>query len=402
MSNNNIKCYGIHSNPNLSKFFNYDRGFEIFLDGERYKVEENEVKDLKFKTILSSYIKKVLNHKDLLTKLMYRLIGFNRIKGWIRKRFPRLTELILPFTPIAYNAPFVVNKSIRILQKNKGPLFMWLHFMDVHSPYNPPNEHLDAISECEIQIKERDKLVNEIYLNPENYQITEDIISKLKTLYDGELHFVDYYLGMLYKYINEKYKNNCLIIITADHGESFFEHGYFNHQGSIFDELLKIPLIIIEPGKNLECKIINDYIQMIDIAPTILDYFSINIPEYYKGKSLIPLIENQGFDRPTLIISETYQKDGKMKRNNQEGFKLISLRTQKWKYISDEEKDREYLFNLQDDPKEKNNLIHENKSQAEIFRNILQNHLNEVRKKDEKSKIMTAIGSLNLKKNISN
>ena len=70
---NNIKTYSIHSNPNLGSFFNYDRGFDVFLDGERYKRKPNGIKNITVKQQLSYYLKKILDSKDLFKKLMFLL-----------------------------------------------------------------------------------------------------------------------------------------------------------------------------------------------------------------------------------------------------------------------------------------------------------------------------------------
>lgn len=114
-----IFTYGIHSNPNLGRYFNYDRGFDVFIDGERYKTKKSPSTKMSFKHLFSFYLKKILNYNDLANKLMYKLIGFNKLKTIVRKKIPALTDLLLPFTPIAYNAPYITNRIISFLQKQK-------------------------------------------------------------------------------------------------------------------------------------------------------------------------------------------------------------------------------------------------------------------------------------------
>lgn len=394
LNENKIFSYGIHSNPNLSRFFNYDKGFNEFFDGERYKFDLS--KKLNLKQTFSYYLKKIINYKDIIKKILYSLTGFNKIKTWLRKKIPKLTDLLLPFTPIAYNAPYLVNRIISFLNNYNGPLFLWVHFMDVHSPFNPPTENLLRFRSNDISIDDRYLLTQKIYQNPKEYNISQDVLSGLKDLYDAEINCFDSYLAKLLQYFKFKFKKDCLIIITADHGESFYEHGFFNHQGNIFDELLKVPLFIIDLGEATNIKKIDKTVQLIDIGPTILDYFSIDIPEYFQGKTLLPLLKGKTMDRKPLVISECYQKDGKMKKNEKEGFKLISLRTNEWKYIFDEEKNNEYLFHIKIDPNEEDNLVNREFSKFNEFRMIKDYHLHKIIETNEKTMIIKAIDKIDI------
>ena len=396
LKENGIYCYAIHSNPNLSGIFNYNRGFDVFLDGERYKqLNENQVG---FKKSLIVFIRKLVDYKGLINKLMFRLVGFNKIKNLLRRTFPKVTDILLPFTPIAYNAPYLTNKIISFLNDHEGPLFLWAHYMDIHSPYNPPKENIMKVRGSELTSSRHSYLINNVYEEPHKYDVTEDILHDLKDLYDAEINFMDEHLGILLDFILKSYKKECLILILADHGESFFEHGYFNHQGNAFEELLKVPLIIKKTGYEHEVKNFNETVQLIDIAPTILDYFNISSPEEYSGQSLLPTIKGEKIEKEGLIITETYQKEGKMKRNEREGYKIISFRTDTWKFIYDEEKEIEYLFNLEKDPGENVNLINQEMKIAEEFRRKLTTHLNKVQRIDEKSKLSSVIQKLDLSK----
>ena len=392
-----IQTYSIHSNPNLGSYFNYDRGFDVFLDGERYKREPSAHKSLTIKQQLSFYLKKILDYKDLFKKLIFRLKGFNKLKLWMRKKIPYLTDILLPFTPIAYNAPYIVNKLISFLTDASRPFFIWAHFMDVHSPYNPPAQNLLNFRKDDIRISMREFLTKKVYSQSNDIQITQEMIEDLQTLYDGEIHFVDEFLGNVFNIINLRYKNDCLIILTSDHGESFYEHGLFGHQGSVYEEVLKVPLIIIEMGKKSFRRKVYDIVQLIDIAPTILEYFGLGIPENFQGRSLLPILKGKSIEKEQIIFSECYQKNGLMKRNHKEGYVLLSIKKGGWKYIYDEEKEKEYIFNLEQDSSEKSNLSNKNKLKLNEFRKIRDTHIQwSIMSTEEKSKIMKAIKTLNI------
>ena len=338
--------YGIHSNPNLGAFFNYNRGFDIFLDGERYKIEKDRPIKKGMRYHLIYIIKKIFNYKNFSRKLIYRFKGFNRFIDWIRTKFPFITDMLLPFTPMSYNATYIINKIISFLNSHKGPLFMWAHFMETHGPYNPPSKNVLNLRKFDIDSNEREYLSKEILVHHQKYKISRETLDKLIVLYDGEINFCDENLRNLFEYINYRYKKNTLIIITSDHGESLYEHGLLGHQGSVYQELLRVPLFIVEKGVNNNLNYIKEKVQLIDIAPTILDYFGIEIPEWFQGKSLIPLMRGVPRKGDDFIISACYQKNRIMRRNHREGFLLISIQKAEWKYIFDEELNQEYLFDL--------------------------------------------------------
>ena len=397
LKENGVYTYGIHSNPNLGEYFNYHRGFDVFLDGERYKEKHDMPNSQTIKRNSLYFIKKFLNYKNLFNRLMYGLKGFNKIKAQLRNRFPFLTDIFLPFTPIAYNAPYVVSKVTSFLKNFDKPLFLWAHFMDVHSPFNPPSKNVLAINNNDISLRERSFLNSEVYQNPEKYKISSEILEKLKILYDAEINYVDSYLKNLFELILQKFPKDCLVIITADHGESFFEHGFFFHQGNIYDELLKIPLFMVEIGKDSAIKTVNNTAQLIDIAPTIIDYFGFSVPDAFQGISLIPLIRGESVEREKYVISETYQKNGIMKRNNKDGYILLSIRTDNWKYIYNEQLNEELLFHIKIDPKETINLSNEELSKLVEFKSVRESHLQEISVVDELSKISKVVNQIDFK-----
>ncbi|MHA1374805.1 MAG: sulfatase-like hydrolase/transferase [Promethearchaeota archaeon] len=398
LQENGIHTIGIHSNPNLSAFFNYDKGFDTFIDGERYKLQQKAFKnvkqDLSNKQNIISNLNRILNYRGFLNKLVFNLPGFNKIKHFIRKKIPKITDLLLPFTPMAYNAPYIIDKAIHILNNMKAPLFLWMHFMDVHGPYNPPSEYVLKFREKDFTLAERNFLNTIVYFN--KTKISKENVENLKILYNAEIRFVDDALLKLFAYIRKYIKKDCLVIITADHGESFGEHDICGHLESVYDELLKVPFFVLDIGKVNNLKMSDNFVQLLDIAPTILDYFDLKIPEDYRGISILPFLKGKKNERKELLITECFKKDGFIKRNSKEGFKLISIRTHDWKYIFDEEKGSEFLFNLKNDPVEIKNLVDVNKEELHNFRMIKEYHLQKVSEKDEKSRIADTLRNINI------
>jgi arylsulfatase A-like enzyme len=395
LKENGIKTFGIHSNPNLTRYFNYDRGFIYFLDGQEIKSENSKGKNF-LKRILK-HLSRLIDFSKIFDKFIYKIKGFNKIKSWIRNKFPFSTEILMPITSVAYNAPFLKNKLIEILKNTSPPFFLWAHFMDVHSPYNPPPKNVKNIIGKNLSLQEREILTKWVYPNIEGIKKPKKLIEKLKILYDAEINYVDEQLSQIINFLKLKFKKDCLIIITSDHGESFYEHGLMGHQGSVFEELLRIPLFLTLTGENNLKKVIEEPVQLIDIAPTILNFFGIEIPPQYQGKNLFNYLEGNYSDSERIIFSECYQNNFKMKRNNQEGFVLLSIIQNEWKYIFNEQQQKEYLFNLNEDQHETENLRDKNEDKMNYFRKIRDKHLESKDMLEETSKISRAIKNLNFK-----
>lgn len=405
---NGIFCYGIHSNPNLGRFFNYHRGFDIFLDSlelnydmNRDKKRISEEKKLQMtKKLILNHFSKILRNtffNRLLSKINNYLAKFEKIRGFLNN-IDFFRDNLTLINRKEFTASYIVKNLIKFIE-NSDPtrsLFIWAHFMDVHWPYNPPLKNLLKFRKDSIGPKESNFLLNKLFWNPKK-RITPEMLNKLIDLYDGEINYVDEQLEKLFKYLIKKFKEHCLIIITADHGESFYEHRFLSHGGYVHDELLKVPLLIIELGKKPLIKRVNEMVQLMDIAPTILDYFGLIIPNLFQGKSLFPIMQERQINRSDFVISESYQKEGRFRRNSKLGYKIFSIRKKTWKYIYDEEKNEEYLYNLIEDQGEKINLIQQNSNLVDEFRDIKNKHFQSVIESNEKSKIMHAIRCLNIK-----
>jgi uncharacterized sulfatase len=93
------------------------------------------------------------------------------------------------------------------------------------------------------------------------------------------------------------------VIITGDHGEFFYEHELFGHQDIVLEEILRIPLIVIEIGKKNTFHIIKNTVQLIDLTPTILEYYGLKIPEDFQWKSFLPSLEKKLTRGQDIVIS---------------------------------------------------------------------------------------------------
>jgi arylsulfatase A-like enzyme len=135
--------------------------------------------------------------------------------------------------------------------------------------------------------------------------VSEDLKQNIIDLYDAEIRYTD---ESLVKPLMDKLKkldlyDNTMIILTSDHGEEFFEHSSWEHSHSLYNETIKIPLIIKFFGSKYAGKRTTKFARIIDIMPTILHELDINASHHKPdGKSLIGLIEDSKEGKSERVV----------------------------------------------------------------------------------------------------
>jgi arylsulfatase A-like enzyme len=126
----------------------------------------------------------------------------------------------------------------------------------------------------------------------------------LVALYDGEIAWVDSYIGKLIADLKRRnLYDRTVIVLTADHGDEFFEHGEKGHQHSLYQELLHVPLIVRVPQAEGGRRIA-ERVELIDVMPTLLNLLDVAAPAGMQGRSFAPLLAGENWEeRPRF--SET-------------------------------------------------------------------------------------------------
>lgn len=370
-----------HSNPYLSRYYGYDRGFDTFEDfifskaGQlALKMTTGQIK-LKMTKGIDPTTKKHM-------KLPYLLRGTLAV---VREFVNTKLELLKPLPTPYERADLISEKAVLWLGQHTDNFFLWIHYMDSHFPYQPRPEYLHQLQIKGITKSQIIKLRRQMEkkLLGKSVQISDGDLRKVVDLYDGEIVYTDDAIASLLVELEKVGAyDDTLIIVTADHGDEFNEHGEVGHWAKLYDELIRVPLIIKWPSSHGGV-VIEEQVQLLDIAPTILDFLGIEKPGGFQGTSLIPLMEGKGrrgMDS-TGVISETVHNKGRVPRDGK-GKRLTSYRTEEWKYIIDEETGRGELYNLQDDPQEKKNLVDREPQKAAEFRSRITTHI----RMEEKSK----------------
>ncbi|MCM8784418.1 MAG: sulfatase [Candidatus Omnitrophica bacterium] len=291
------------------------------------------------------------------------------------KAFQKGWDNLIKFKNRKPNAKIVTQKAIEFIKRSGNqPFFVWIHYMDAHAPYIVPYKYKKLFIGDKFYLPpKRVSIVNNkegrggIY-KPLVYKGITDL-SYYIAQYDAAIKYIDDQIWLIIKELFRfGLENNTLIIITADHGEAFGEHGFFLvHSYALFDEFIKVPLIIKIPSVTLGGKIIDKQVQLVDIVPTILDILKIDNNYKMEGISLLPLIfTGEGYNREYAFSTAGI---------------MSCIRTSGWKLILYEDTQRGnsyFLFNLKKDKDELVNLMGFRNNQFEFLRQILDNCLKRV------------------------
>lgn len=247
----------------------------------------------------------------------------------------------------------VVDAALRWIDDRRGfPTFTYVHTMDPHVPYTPPapfdrmyephptpdHPGVDPRSDFKEPL-DRDRLIAQ---------------------YDGEIAYGDREFGRFLRELKARgLYDRALIVFTADHGEEFEDHGKWLHGRSVFDELIRVPLVVKFPGQRGSGRRIAQQVQAADVLPTVLSEMNLPVPAppVITGHPLQRVIEG-GAPEPPAVAEISHR-----------GFVAHGMRTGRDKYIRRfSPDDDELYFDVKTDPKETANLVEQNRERVRLLR----------------------------------
>lgn len=189
--------------------------------------------------------------------------------------------------------------------KKLGRFFLYVHLMGGHAPYAPPVYARVAISKgllrgviapvktAELLTKFRQKKIG---------AIGKETLRELKLLYRADGFYHDKIFGEIMEVlIQSGLAEGSLIIYTSDHGEEFLEHGNLGHGNSLWSEQTSVPMIMHLPGQS-DGREIEALVGHIDIAPTIISAFGLDVPRYMEGIPLLNFLSHNGQERNAFRV----------------------------------------------------------------------------------------------------
>jgi arylsulfatase A-like enzyme len=234
------------------------------------------------------------------------------------------------------------------------PFFFFLHYNDVHSDYIPPAPY-DQMFDPDYG----GTLTAERY--PHNERIRRDMpaedLEHVIALYDGEIAWVDHQFGRVLDRLDELgLADDTVVVVTADHGEGFFEHGKKEHHYGLYEELVHIPFLVRHPARVAPGQWIDSLVSQADIPVTLLELAGLSELDAADGRSWAPFLRGEGRAPPERpVVSSAVLKP----MVNEEGEVVLSLRTSNYTAIRQQGTDGKstvVLFDRPDDPNEQRPL----------------------------------------------
>jgi arylsulfatase A-like enzyme len=263
--------------------------------------------------------------------------GFERFWVWDWARAP---ESVLPF-----------------LARDGRPYFLFLHTYETHEPYED-NRFAAGLPNGRIEGEFR-----KIHHQWLGSSITPEERAYASALYDGDIAFLDERLGRLFGDLERAgVFEEAIVVVTSDHGEQFWEHGTWGHGGTVYDEEIRVPLLVRLPptlarslagGRGLPTEVA-DQVQLVDLYPTLLELAGVPLRHAVQGRSLAPLLSGVGDWEAREALSEdtSGRMERKALRTDRSKF-ILSARTAAW---PDGDEQRSEIYDLRNDPGERLDL----------------------------------------------
>lgn len=218
------------------------------------------------------------------------------------------------------------------------PFFLFVHYFDPHAPYVPPEAYRRRAAGIPVTLAHREVPG----LDPAQ-------LARMIRRYHAEVLYVDDSLGALLAAVESRSSDrSVLTIVTSDHGEGLGQHGWLEHAVHLYDEQIRVPLLVHWPGHAAPGHRVATPVGLVDVAPTLLDLVGLPPLAVSDGRSLAAAVRG-GPDPPLRPIFG--DRHLVAERTGWGRGVLTSVRTDRWKYI-DASEGRDELYDLREDPLE--------------------------------------------------
>jgi len=327
-----------HCNPFLSTHFNYDVGYDEFKD---------------YQNPLMGIATKIFPRGIEINNAKLRRIDDTlHITDAIKKSYQLVKGKPRPYV----SAEVITDDTIEWLGETDQSFFCWTQYMDVHHPCFPPEEYRDRYNITDVTQTDVSEWYSALLREPET--LSEKEIDDLETLYEAAIEYTFDQIDRIVRYLKDTGRyEDTLIILTSDHGELFGEYDQYGKPERMYDELLHVPLVVVNGPDYLE-KATDDLVSLLDVPPLIHDALGLDVPDEYEGR--VP-----GKDESREYIMAEHEVEGDV---------IVGARSEDWLYEGDEINDEHRLFDLRNGLKQ----VERDHPDATTVRNAVLARLNQL------------------------
>ena len=274
------------ANVNLGRDFAFDQGFEHFVESWQ-EAAQGRAQSAKDKSL----------------------------PGWVKQ-----------YT----NATIVTDAGIDLLDRLavREPFFLWLHYMDTHGPYLPPDRYASLwTDEYESQVVPMHRIPRYQWQFDEEGKPIADL-AHYEAQYDREIRYLDDEIGRLLDDLERRaLTDETLVVLTADHGESLREHReYLRHGGSPYQPEARVPLAFVLPGRIAAGRVVDAPVALLDLKPTVLELIGVPSNAVAQGQSLVSTIDGAGAPAEYIFLESGWDDETQLVARRGR-WKLVQLRT---------------------------------------------------------------------------
>ncbi len=338
-----FRTAAFHSNPVVSRWMGYGRGFDTFWDSMPSETGAPE---------------NPRGARARAARLMARRCP--RLFGVARRVYRHLFCRSIPAGEAHEPAETTTARAVQWLEQAGDRWFLWLHYMDPHYPYGARLSHL-----AEDRRRAAMALFRKATRTP--HRLGRDDLAELRRLYAEEVNYLDRWLGELFGFLQDRgLWDDLALCFTSDHGDAFMEHGMFGHGELLYDELTRVPLMLKAPG--LTPRVEPGPASLLDVSPTLVELAGLEAPAGFEGCSLLGSPPRECAFAETayrMFVSEMPHR--------------AAACTRDWKLIRDLERGRDELYSVTTDPAEARPVNDAHPAELRAMCSLLEQHLNRPR-----------------------
>ena len=355
------------ANGFLTSHWGYDDGFDEF---EPFVASVGS----------SIYSRYLATHPTVEAWLQFATSPVRRARSWLRGN--------------ADDRPFldtsrmfdVERAAISFVEETESPFFLWIHYMDAHTPYVPAPRYIREVSS---DLLGTHRMLHAHTRTGLGLEVGERTLADLRTLYRAAVRQVDASVGRLLDTLAATgVADETAVVLAGDHGEEFQEHGHLAHYPKLYDELIRVPLVVDVPGE--EGRRIDEQVGLDAIPPTVADLLDVEPPAEWCGESLVPCVVDGDAPVDEPVVSVTVRGEEvtaqPIPRSLADGDLLVSVRDRDWTYVENVDEGTTELYHRPADPTQQTDLsadpTEEQRDVIERFASIAEEHADTLRDRD--------------------